>query len=63
KWFSGRSGVVMSGLSDYVLDIFAFVRRDNVIPIFSDWRKALHFLMTERGKVGAPAALAMAGLG
>ncbi len=60
KWFSGRSGVVLSGLSDYLLDIFAFVHRKNVIPIFPDWRKALYFLMTERGKVGSPAAFAIA---
>ena len=61
KWFSERSGVVLSGLSDYLLDIFAFVHRKNVIPIFPDWRKALFFLMTERGKVGSPGAVAIAG--
>jgi len=61
KWFSERSGVVLSGLSDYLLDIFAFVHRKNVIPIFPDWRKALFFLMTERGKVGSPDAVAIAG--
>lgn len=63
EWFSGGSGVLLSGLSDYILDIFAFVNKKNVIPIFSDWRKALHFLIVERGKMGAPAAISMIGNG
>ena len=48
--------VILSGFSDYVLDIFAFVTRGNVIPIFPDWRKALRHLVVERGKLGAPIA-------
>lgn len=46
--------VIMSGLSDYVLDIFAFVTKGDVIPIYPDWRKALRYLVVERGKLGAP---------
>jgi hypothetical protein len=46
--------VIMSGLSDYVLGIFAFVTRGDVIPIYPDWRKALRYLVVERGKLGTP---------
>jgi len=46
--------VILSGLSDYVLDIFAFVTRGDVIPIYPDWRKALRYLVVERGKLGFP---------
>jgi len=44
--------MIMSGLSDYVLDIFAFVTRGDVIPVYPDWRKALRYLAVERGKLG-----------
>ncbi len=60
EWFAGASGVVMSGLSDYILDIFAFVQRRNVIPIYPDWRKALHYLIGERAKLGDPVPVGMA---
>ena len=46
--------VLLSGLSDYVLDIFAFVTKRNVLPVYPDWRKALRFLVVERGKLGTP---------
>jgi hypothetical protein len=44
--------MIMSGLSDYVLDIFAFVTRGDVIPVYPNWRKALRYLVVERGKLG-----------
>jgi hypothetical protein len=53
--------VIMSGLSDYVLDIFAFVTRGNVIPIYPDWRRALRYLVVERGKLGSPMTAGAAG--
>jgi hypothetical protein len=53
--------VIMSGLSDYVLDIFAFVAKGDVIPVYPDWRKALRHLVVERGKLGAPVAAGPAG--
>ncbi len=50
--------VLLSGLSDYVLDIFAFVTKGHVLSVFPDWRKAFRYLAVERGKLGpaAPAA-------
>ncbi len=44
--------VLLSGLSDYVLDIFAFVTKRNVISVYPDWKKALRYLVVERGKLG-----------
>jgi hypothetical protein len=55
------SRVIMSGLSDYVLDIFAFVTRGNVIPVFPDWRKALRHFIVERGKLGFPVSAGSTG--
>ncbi|MCU0638423.1 MAG: hypothetical protein MUF59_00910 [Candidatus Krumholzibacteria bacterium] len=54
EWFSSSPGVVMSGLSDYLLDIFAFVQRRNAIPIYPDWRKALNYLVVQRARLGEP---------
>ena len=53
--------VLVSGLSDYVLGIFAFVTKRNVIPVYPDWRKALRYLVVERGKLGTPIPAASAG--
>lgn len=53
--------VILSGLSDYVLDIFAFVAKGDVIPIYPDWRKALRYLVVERGKLGFPISAGSAG--
>jgi hypothetical protein len=53
--------VLLSGLSDYVLGIFAFVTRRNVIPVYPDWRRALRYLVVERGKLGNPIPAASAG--
>lgn len=61
NWFSGDPNVVLSGLSDYLLNIYAFISKSNAVTIFSDWRKALHYLMVERGKLGAPVAAGLAG--
>ena len=43
--------VLFSGLSDYVLDIFAFVRRSDTIPVYPDLERALNYLIVERGKI------------
>jgi hypothetical protein len=61
SWLPGGSEIVLSGLNDYLLDILAFIKKRNVPPIYPDWRKALHHLMTERGKVRSTAAAAAAG--
>ncbi len=53
--------VLLSGLSDYVLDIFAFVSRRNIFDVFPDWRKALRYLSVERGKLGPSLAAHAAG--
>lgn len=53
--------VILSGFSDYILDIFAFVTKGNVIPVYPDWRKALRYLVVERGKLGTPIPAASAG--
>jgi hypothetical protein len=52
--FPAGARVILSGFSDYVLNIFAFVTRGNVIPVYPDWRKALRYLVVERGKLGLP---------
>ncbi len=56
EWSSIYPGFLVSGLSDYILDIFAFIRRKDVIPVFSDWRKAYSFLMAENGKLSVLSA-------
>ena len=43
--------VLYSGLSDYVLNIFAFARRSELIPVYPDLQKALNYLVVERGKI------------
>lgn len=48
--------VLLSGLSDYVLGIFAFVTKRNIITIYPDWKKAFRYLTVERGKLGSPMA-------
>jgi hypothetical protein len=53
--------VLLSGLSDYVLGIFAFVTRGNVIPVYPDWRRAFRYLVVERGKLGRPVPAAPTG--
>jgi hypothetical protein len=53
--------VLMSGFSDYVLGIYAFVTKGNVIPVYPDWRRALRYLVVERGKLGKPVPAASAG--
>jgi hypothetical protein len=53
--------VIMSGLSDYVLAIFAFVTKGNVIPIYPDWRRALRYFVVERGKLGSQIPAGSAG--
>ncbi|MBN2072070.1 MAG: hypothetical protein JW814_11505 [Candidatus Krumholzibacteriota bacterium] len=44
EWFSVHPDVLISGLSDYILDILAFVRKGDTIPVFSDWRTAFRCL-------------------
>jgi len=53
--------VLVSGLSDYVLGIFAFVTKRNIISVYPDWKKALRYLTVERGKLGSPVAAGSAG--
>jgi hypothetical protein len=45
--------VLLSGMNDYVLDIFAFAKRKDIISIYPDWKKAFRHLIVERGKIGA----------
>lgn len=48
--------VLLSGLSDYVLGIFAFVATRRRFDVYPDWRKALRHLVVERGKLAFPLA-------
>lgn len=50
-------GVIFSGFSDYLLSILVFVSDMKVAPVFSTWRIALRYLLSERGKLGAGAAV------
>ncbi|MDD3642144.1 MAG: hypothetical protein PHQ19_01585 [Candidatus Krumholzibacteria bacterium] len=50
-------GVIFSGFSDYLLSILVFVSDMKMAPVFSTWRTALRYLLVERGKLGAPAAV------
>ena len=51
-------GVIFSGLDDYLLNIFAFASGKRMTPVFANWRKALGYLMAERGRMGVQAAAA-----
>ncbi|HUV35684.1 MAG TPA: hypothetical protein VMX58_01960 [Patescibacteria group bacterium] len=55
------AGIVLSGLSDYVLDIFAFAQQKRHLVIYSDWREALQYIRFDRGKILAPASHDFAG--
>ncbi len=61
SWFSGDPNIVLSGMSDYLLDIYAFIKKKEAVTIFSDWRKAFQYLTVEMGKLGVPAAAGAAG--
>jgi hypothetical protein len=50
-------GVIFSGFSDYLLSILVFVSDMKMTPVFSTWRTALHYLLIERGKLDAGAAV------
>ncbi|UCF06678.1 MAG: hypothetical protein JSV33_06545 [bacterium] len=50
-WFPSNAHVLISGLSDYILDIFAIFRMTNTLRVFPDWRTAFRYLMAERGKI------------
>jgi hypothetical protein len=54
--FPEGARVLLSGLSDYILDIFAFVTKRNVISVYPDWKKALRYLVVQRGKLGSALA-------
>lgn len=45
------AGVVLSGMSDYVLDIFAFAGGKRHIDVYSGWREALRHIRHDRGKM------------
>ena len=49
------SKLLYSGLSDYVLDIYAFVRDSRGIAVYPDVQRALSYLTVERGKIGTAA--------
>jgi hypothetical protein len=53
--------VLLSGLSDYLLDIFAFVTRKHVLAVYPDWKKALRHFIVERGKLAHSLAAGAAG--
>jgi hypothetical protein len=55
------AGIVLSGLSDYVLDIFAFIRRKGHFAIYDGWREALRHIRLDRGKMITGAAHNYAG--
>jgi hypothetical protein len=50
------SKLLFSGLSDYVLDIYAFVRDSRGIAVYPDVQGALSYLTVERGKICSSAS-------
>ena len=50
------TGIVLSGLNDYVLDIFAFAQRKRHLAVYDNWREALQHIRFDRGKILSPAA-------
>jgi hypothetical protein len=53
--------VLLSGLNDYLLDNFVFARRKSTVSIYSSWKRALRYLMVERGKIGTPVSTSFIG--
>lgn len=45
------STLLLCGLNDYVLGIFAFASGGHAIRVFRDWREAYRYLVVERGKL------------
>lgn len=43
--------VLLSGLNDYVLDIFAFACRKRHLTVYADWKVALQHIRLDRGKM------------
>ncbi len=43
--------ILLSGLSDYLLDIYAFASPGRTNPVYSNWREALSYLIIEKGKL------------
>ena len=54
---NGGQRMLFSGLSDYLLDIYAFARQKSTISIFSDCEKAFRYARDEYVK-GSPLATA-----
>ena len=48
--------LLYSGLNDYVLDIFAFVRDSREVTVYPDVKRALSYLTVERGKICSAAS-------
>jgi len=48
--------LLYSGLNDYVLDIYAFVRDSRGVAVYPDVQQALSYLTVERGKICLPAS-------
>ena len=55
------SAIVLSGLGDYVLDIFAFSRNRSHLAVYNNWREALRHIKFDRGKMLSPTAHNYAG--
>jgi len=56
-----NSGIILSGLNDYVLNIFALTSDPTTVPVFPTWRAALQYLAAERGKTREHAVAGEAG--
>ena len=55
------AAIVLSGLGDYVLDIFAFTRRRRHLTVYDNWREALRHIKFDRGKMLSSATYNFAG--
>ncbi|MBN1163622.1 MAG: STAS domain-containing protein [Candidatus Krumholzibacteriota bacterium] len=59
QWFQDGTKVMLSGMNDYLMNVFSFLRKKNMYSVFPNWRKALGHLIAHRGKMGYSTAAGM----
>ncbi len=59
NWSVEGSKLLFSDLDEDLVMVFSFLEKENRYSIFPDWRAAFGHLMTQRGKMGDPAAVGL----